>query len=80
MGHIISNFMKEVCSFFMMLSMHLACDIPLCFLFLRLVFSFYFRLDVIDIFYNCNLTGHAALKGIFDGLDDIKHLLFSPHS
>jgi len=63
----------------MMLSTHLGFSVPLCLLVLKLVFSFDFHLDILDILYNGNLFGYAILKGVLRILDEMKHLPSSPH-
>ena len=60
--------------------MYLRCNVPLSLLFLKLVFSFDFHVDVLGIMYDGNLFSQVILKGIFDILDDvILHRLFLPH-
>ena len=50
-----------------------------CLLVLILVFSFDFRLNILDILYNNNLFGYTTLKGVFNVLDEIIHLPSLPH-
>ena len=38
-----------------------------------------FHLDVLDIIYNGNMFAHVTLKGVFNVLDEIRHLPSLPH-
>ena len=66
--------MKIMRSFFMMLSMHLGCDIPL-----SLASEIRFLFQFSSITYNGNLFDHTTLKGVFDVFDKMKHLPSLPH-